>query len=81
MWHRLKADGLLTGEFPEWDFRFKDSRVETLYHSLSQASKPICDEYLEKKLYQAGTEEQVLQCQILNQSFRTLFEEIYPNTA
>jgi anaerobic magnesium-protoporphyrin IX monomethyl ester cyclase len=69
IWKRLKTDGLLVGEFPEWDFRFQDARVEALYHKLYQLSEPLREAYLKNKLYQAHTEEMRRHCQRINESF------------
>lgn len=77
IWSRLKADGLLTGTFPNWDFRFRDSRVSELHQRLVSESRPICDAYFDRKLYQAQTEAERRESWQLNQAFRGVFNDVY----
>lgn len=77
IWSRLKADGLLTGAFPDWNFRFRDERVAELHRVLVAESQPICDAYFERQLYQAQTEAEHHASRMLNQEFRSVFDDVY----
>ncbi len=45
LWKRLARDGLLTGVFPDWGFRFRDPRVGRLYRGLEGPVRELQDRY------------------------------------
>jgi len=77
LWHRLKKDGLLTGDFPDWSFQFKHAQVAQLYETLTAESQPLCQAYLDEGLYRADTAQKRARCVELNAQFLALFEALY----
>ncbi|MFZ5479110.1 MAG: B12-binding domain-containing radical SAM protein [Myxococcota bacterium] len=51
---RLQRDGLLTGSFPDWGFRFADPRVGKLYGALEAETAELCAEYVRRRVAMEG---------------------------
>lgn len=77
LWERLRADGLLRGSFPEWDYVFRDPRVGQLFESLRSASAGLRQEYVRTRTQHGDTPQAKETFRELNRRFRGLFEELY----
>ncbi len=69
---RLAQDGLLTGAFPDWGFRFADPRVERLYAALTAETAPLRAEYARRRALGERTG------RALTDAFLRLFETHWP---
>ena len=49
LFSQLQADGLLTGQFPSWGFRFQDPRVAHLFALLEEEAGPLRAEYVRRR--------------------------------
>lgn len=67
----MERDGLLTGSFPDWGFRFADERVGELYRALSAEAAPLCEEYTKRRLAGQGSSRD------LTEAFLRSFEAHY----
>jgi anaerobic magnesium-protoporphyrin IX monomethyl ester cyclase len=67
---RLQRDGLLTGTFPDWGFRFVDPRVGALFSALSEEVAPLRAEYVRRRVAGEPTA-------ALTQAFLRRFEAHY----
>jgi len=73
---KLRADNLLTGEYPEYDYIFKDRRTEKLYMALKDYMDGVLPRY--RALLARGTAKKNRRLvEEINDSCNSTFEEFY----
>jgi anaerobic magnesium-protoporphyrin IX monomethyl ester cyclase len=77
IWHRLKEEGLLLGDYPSWDFNFKHPDVQKIYEELTKKTEPLIDTYFKEELYGEKTERKIARSKELNEGFFRIFHTVF----